>query len=86
MPRATLNIKTVDGFNATPDQPIIPAVTNKGITFGIREHNNILNERKRKSIQTAMSKNAHAMLSLRPLMMNLLPSKNVMLVPVSVTL
>ena len=86
MPRATLNIKTVEGFRATPTQPIMPAVTSNGIKLGMREHNNILNERKRKNIQAAMSKNAHAMLSLRPLMMNLLPSKNVMLVPVMVTL
>ena len=64
MPRATLNINTVEGFKATPAQPIIPAVTSNGITLGMREHNNILNERKRKSIQIAMSKNAHAMLSL----------------------
>ena len=86
MPNATLKISTVEGFSGTPAQPIIPAVTSNGMILGMREHIKILTERKRKSIHNAINKNAHAILSFKPLMINLLPSKKVMLVPVNVTL
>ena len=52
IPNATLKMRTVDGFRATPAQPIIPAVTSNGIKFGIREQIKILKDLKRKSIQT----------------------------------
>ena len=44
IPRATLKMSTVDGFKRTPAHPIIPAVTTKGITFGMREQIKIRND------------------------------------------
>ncbi len=44
IPRATLKIRTVEGFNLTPVQPIIPAVTTSGIRLGISEQINILKD------------------------------------------
>ncbi len=44
MPSATLNTNTVEGLNAIPHHPIIPAVIIRGIILGIREHNNILKD------------------------------------------
>ena len=41
IPRAILKIKTVEGFNAIPTQPIRPAVITKGITLGIKEQSKI---------------------------------------------
>jgi hypothetical protein len=52
----------------------------------MREQTRILNDRKRYNIQIAISKNAHPILSFSPLIMNLLPSRKVILVPVRVTL
>ncbi len=86
IPNATLNINTVDGLRAKPTQPIMPAVMISGITFGIKEQNNILKDRNKYNIHKAISKKAHKMLSFNPFIINLLPSRNVILVPVSVTL
>jgi hypothetical protein len=66
---------TVEGLNLTPAHPMIPAVMIKGITFGTSEQMTILAFLKSISIQTAISTNAHAMLSFNPLMMKLLPSR-----------
>src|SRR5258705_1964672 len=83
MPRATLNTSTVEGFKGTPVHPMTPAVIARGIILGSKEHSNILNERNRYSIHKAMNKKAHITLSFKPLMIKLVPSRKVMLVPVS---
>ena len=41
IPNATLKTNTVDGFKGICNQPINPAVINKGMTFGMREISNI---------------------------------------------
>jgi hypothetical protein len=66
IPSATLKIKTVDGLSLTPAQPIIPAVTIKGITLGMSEHINILKDLNKYSMHKEINKNAHMILSLRP--------------------
>ena len=86
IPNATLNTNTVEGFNGTPAQPITPAVTTSGIKFGNKEQTKILKDLNKYNIQRAINKNAQKILSFNPLMMNLLPSRNVILVPVNVTL
>ena len=85
MPNATLNTKTVDGFNGTPTQPITPAVITSGITFGIKEQKRMRNDLKRYNIQRAINKKAQKILSSRPCTIKRLPSRKVILVPVSCT-
>ena len=80
---ATLKTNTVNGFKGIPIQPITPAVMIRGMTLGIREHKSILTDLNKYNIQRAMSKKAQKILSFKPLMIKLLPSKKVMLVPVS---
>ena len=86
MPRATLNIKTVDGFILIPSHPIMPAVITKGIMFGINEQIKIRNERKRYIMHKAIRPNAQRMLSFNPLIIKSLPVRKVTLAPVSWTL
>src|SRR5687768_3618965 len=86
IPRATENTSTVEGFSATPTQPIIPAVIIKGIIFGISEQIRILKDLNKYSIQSAISTNAQITLSLRPFIIYALPSRKVTLVPVNNTL
>src|SRR6476469_7710391 len=86
IPNATLNTKTVEGFNRTPAQPITPAVISSGTKFGMREQTNILKERNRYNMQMVINRNAQRILSFKPLMIKLLPSKKVTEDPVKVTL
>ncbi len=86
IPNATLKTSTVEGFSGTPAQPIIPAVITKGMRLGINEQIKILADLKRYNIQSDISKKAQKILSFNPLMIKLLPSKKVILVPVSCTL
>ena len=86
IPRATLKISTVEGFSLTPVQPIIPAVTIKGMTLGMREQIKIRKDLNKYSIHKAINKNAHKRLSFSPLIIKLLPSKKVIVAPVSVIL
>ena len=86
MPKATLNTNTVDGVKRTPAQPITPAVTINGTTLGINEHTNILNDLNKYNIHKVIKAKAYKILSFKPLIIKLLPSKNVTLVPVNVIL
>ena len=57
----------------------------RGIKFGNKEQINILKDLNKYSIQMAINKKAQKILSFSPLMINLLPSRNVILVPVKET-
>ena len=85
IPNATLKINTVEGLMGMPVQPMIPAVSNNGITFGIREQISIRKDLNKYSIHNAINRNAHIILSRKPLMINLDPSRKVTLVPVNFT-
>jgi hypothetical protein len=82
IPNATLNTNTDAGVNLIPNQPIKPAVSNKGIILGINEHNKILKDLNKYNMQSAINKNAYNTLSFKPAIIKLLPSKKVILVPV----
>ena len=86
IPSATLNINTVDGLSGIPAQPMMPAVITNGITFGINQQMSTLKDLNKYSMHKAINAKAHMILSFKPLMIKRLPSKNVMLVPVSCTL
>src|SRR5438067_12723219 len=86
IPSATLNTSTVEGFKAIPVQPITPAVTTSGTKLGIKEQSQIRNDLNRYSIHKAINPNAYIMLSFKPLMIKVVPSKKVTPVPVMVTL
>ena len=83
MPSATLNINTVDGLSGTPAQPIMPAVIISGTRLGTREQINILADLNKFNMHTEISRNAQKILSFKPLIIKLLPSRKVMLVPVN---
>src|SRR5215203_2018091 len=68
IPSATLKIKTVDGFSGIPTHPITPAVITSGIKFGNKEHNKIFHDLNRYNIHNAIRRNAHKILSFKPLM------------------
>src|SRR6187397_2538442 len=85
IPRATLKTSTVDGLSGTPTHPITPAVITNGMRLGINEQINILADLNRYNIQIEISKKAQRILSFNPLIIKLLPSKNVILVPVNCT-
>src|SRR3984957_10538082 len=86
MPRAILNTITVDGLSLTPAQPMIPAVTINGMIFGISEQRRILTDRNNISIQAAIRRKDHWILSFKPFITKALPSRYVTLVPVNSTL
>ena len=86
IPKAILNTKTVDGFKGTPTHPIMPAVITNGIKLGIKEQSKILKDLNKYNIQTEISKKAQNILCFNPSMMNRLPSRKVMLLPVNLTL
>ena len=85
MPRATLKTSTVEGFRGTPTQPIIPAVITNGTRLGIKEQIKIRSDLNKYNIHTAIRRKAQKILSFNPFIINLLPSKNVILVPVNFT-
>ena len=86
IPNATLNTKTVEGFNEIPVHPMIPAVMNKGTILGIKEQIKIGKDLNKKIIQIAINKKAQKIDSPNPFTIKLLPSKNVTLLPVITTL
>ena len=86
IPSATLNTNTVEGFKATPVQPITPAVITSGTKLGINEQSRMRNDLNRYNIHKAISPNAYIMLSFKPLMIKVVPSRKVTPVPVKVTL
>src|SRR5258706_8165102 len=86
IPNATLKTNTVEGFKRTPAHPIMPAVTIRGITFGIREQKSIRKDLNKYNMHKAINKNAQKILSFKPLIIKRSPSKNVMVVPVNCTL
>jgi len=64
---------------------MIPAVSSNGIIFGIREQIKMRKDLNKYNMHSAISRNAHSILSLKPLMINLEPSRKVTLVPVNFT-
>src|SRR5689334_20505437 len=86
IPKATLKTNTVEGLSGIPIQPITPAVIINGIIFGMREQSNILKERNKYNMQSAIRRKAKTMLDFNPLMIKALPVKKVTLVPVKVIL
>ena len=60
----------------------MPAVINKGMILGIKEHIRIGKDLNKKIIQKAINKKAQKIDSLNPLIIKLLPSKKVTLLPV----
>ena len=85
IPKATLKTNTVLGFSGTPTHPITPAVIIKGIILGNNEHTKIRTDLNKYNIHKAINKNAQKTLSFNPFIINWLPSKKVILVPVSCT-
>jgi hypothetical protein len=60
----------------------MPAVINKGMIFGIKEHTSIGKDLNKKIMQTAINKKAQKIDSPKPFIIKLLPSKKVTLLPV----
>ena len=82
MPNAMLNTKTVDGLMGMPNQPITPAVNSSGNRLGTKAMATILEDLNKLAIIRAITQMAKAMEMPRFLTMYVVPSKNVMLVPV----
>ena len=84
IPNAIENTNRVDGFRAIPNHPIIPAVNNNGIKFGIKETSTILQDLKRIAIKMAIARMAKSKLVKRLMTIYFVPSDATMDVPVKV--
>ena len=65
IPNAMLNIKIVDGLMEMAKKPIIPAVINWGIKFGINDITIILPEVNKRAIKAEMMMSANNKLVIR---------------------
>jgi hypothetical protein len=84
IPKAILNTSNVEGFNGTPKKPMIPPVITRGIKLGIIEISTILQDLKRRAINTAIEIIAKAKLENKLFTKCLVPSAATTEVPVKV--